>query len=933
MSTRTAQRILRPATSSLSAAILARAARPFVLGWAAARRWAGAALLAGSILWGAPTALAQGTSDLFPEPISSEEMGSALDRIGIAGDARVTVLKSFEEYISRYLDLRKGDIETYLQGRAEPGSGEKSRDELNDRVSARERLLRRLAALDNQLFDSVAAAAGEQGSSKAARERLRAERRRDWAASNSFMGRSSRVELAELLDDVLARNKTALPEDVRAAVDAALEQHEQGVTSQHRKLLDLAVNEPLAMFDARAGANLRRPQGVDGKPPSSEEWSAFFRGMEEIRAKAREPQLEVRRAIKKANRDAAERVASLLPASVAQAFRDAFMNKAYPSAASPRDPSPSLLSNAREAADKGSLDAEGLKRVEDLVAAHVVKRNALNGRIGKAIDDERAESDAFSFIVVNGDDSGSEEKKPESEKLLAERGRLDQSLTDAVKGVSEELVATREGGTRTLNIGGSDISLPAGATFETTSIMVVGTAIGGDGGDGGEPIIFSESFGPDEDGPLAGAFTIEAGPRVGVVQPMQPTWVDRIAKQFAIPEDQVSVLRLLFDDYRGRCREVEEGDLAELKSLPSAMGGIMVVSGPDEQATPPKATSESVRRRHELRRTITDRIIALDRDFFEGLGAACGDHVPAADALRLRHERERSAYIAADNAGGGMFFGGFGSSKAPTVDLAEVLRNATLDQASRDAIKARFDAWDVAATDAFRSRYTDRVAAQEAQEEFERKMQEQSAAEGRPGEVRVTSGDGNFEHIQAMQDKARKADDMTRSLSEGAVEDMIAALSGDEAKLALRDAWNRAVWPQVFRDKRDAAKKIDAAMALEDLGAEARSAIKAIAAEHATEYRRLCDEMIAANEEATKNKPSGPDGGIAFDPAAMRKRQETINRLTFERDELNEKTVRRLKEQLTTEQAGKVGDLPSRKKPGGGFSLPGGGEAHIQIGG
>ncbi len=895
----------------------------------AMRRLVLATVMACVTLFGVRPASAQGTSDLFPDPLTSAEIESALDRIGISGDARTSALRSFEEYVGRFLDLRKGDIETYLQGRADVGSAERSRETIAARVQDRERLLKRIASLENQLFDAFTGLAGDGGAAQAARERMHAERRRDWMASSPFMGRGSRVELAEVLDTMLERQAKQLSAETRAKVDAILLAHEESLTGQCRKLLDISANEPVALYDAHTAANLKRPQAEPGKQPAPEEWSAYFRGAEAVRAKAREPQTDLRRAMRKATRDAALRVADALPADIGQSFRDSFFSRAYASIASPRDPVPPLVKRAKSLAEKGDIDEATIRNIESIAASHVGRRNELTNRIAEKIEQESGGEGGF-FISFGGDDSDGE-RKSESSKLLEERSKLDAATVAAITGTSEALAKKDDGGERhELTVNGSEVNIPEGISVGGASIMIVaGTS---DGGDMGEPIVFSSD---GDDGGMT--FTIDAlnGPQVGVVQPMGKEWLDRIRKSYGLTDEQMNVVQLLYDDYRSKQAEIEAGELAELKSLPSGMGGVVfAVAGDSPAPEPPKATAETVRRRFELKRSITQRVIALDGEFFDGLGAAIGDRVPAAEVTRLKHERERSAYLAADR-GGGMMIGGFGGSKAPTVDLAEVVRDASLDGSSFDAIRGRLDVWDVAATDAFRQRFGERMAVQEGQEEFERKMAEEAAADGRPGEIRISSNDASGAKMEALEKRAKAADELTRAVNEGARDDMIAAIPADEAKRLLRDAWNRKAWPQVFRDRRSVQPKVDEALAFADLTDAQRTSIRAIVAEHLAEYRRIGDEMIEAHEKSAP-KPSA-DGGErqGIDVSALRKRQETMNRLTFERDELNEKTFRRVKECLSEEQSRKLGEMPERKKRGGpgGIQLPEGVDANIRIGG
>jgi hypothetical protein len=887
-----------------------------------------AAVLACSAILAPKAAHAQGTSDLFPEPMTSADMEAALDRIGVSGDARTAALRAFEEYIGRFLDLRKGDIEDYLQGRTDLSGRERTREDVSSRATARERLLNRIDSIENQLFDSIASIAGESGSVQATRERLRAERRRDWSASSPFGGRGSRVELDEILATVLERAQATLPDAVRAEVDGLLRAHEESVTGNYRKLLDAAVGESVAMFDAFAAANLKRPEGDGETPPDPGAWSDYFRRTEEIRREVRAPQAAIRQTIRRSARETANRVADALPAEIGQAFRESFYARAYASIAAPRDPVPPLVEEARKLAAAGEVSAEEIARIEEIAAGHQTRRNSLTNSIAERIEGERAPDSGMLFVVVS--DGASLEPERESTKLLAERTKLDESSVAAISGIAAKLaeVSQKRSERRSINVAGQEIDIPEGGGTFTTATIMIGAA---DGGAAGEPIIFT-SVGEEGDfGDFAFAAAGAGGPQVGVVQAMQREWIDRLRKEYALGESEATVLDLLFADYRSSYAEIEAGDLAELKSIPGVGAAIRVVGGDAPAFDAP--TAESIRRRAELKRLITDRTIALDREFFDGLGAAFGDRFSGSEIARLKSERERIAYRSAD--GGGMIFGaGFGQSKAATLDLAEIVRDAKLGETTAAAIRPRLDAWDRAATDAYRQRFNERVIAQEGQEELERQLEEQSRAEGRPGEVRIESGNEIFEKMEAFRKRADAADRLTRSLNEGARDDLAAIITDAEERRRLIDAWNRKAWPSVARDRRSVDPKIELALGLDGLTAEQRARVDAIAREHRLEYRRIVDEMVRTNEES-EPKP-GDEGVRGVDMNALRKRQETMNRLTFERDELNEKTFRRLRETLVEmlgeERAKLLGEMPARPKRGPG-GLPEGFEGSIRIGG
>ena len=855
------------------------------------RRFALRALLTAVVTFVAAAlpARAQGTSDQFPEPMASVDMEAALDRMGLTGDARTEALKAFEEYVQQLLDLRKGDIDEYLKARPAPGTN-LTREEIVARVDKRRQLLRRSAGVEQALFDRIQGVAGEQRQTAVERERMRAERRRDWSTSNPVFGRNSRTELADIV--VTATEKDPLTPAQRESVDAALLAIERQETSLLRKLSELAVEEPVAIFDARATS--------PAQPPANpEDWRSVFEARNKAVKAARAPQLEVRQKLRKAMRDGERQVEGILPAASRSSMHQAFLAKAYPQAANPRDPVPGFVADARKQSEAGELTKDELASIEALAAAHRERRSELDVRLMDALDEEAGSGDSgFGFFVFG---SSEDEEKSPSEKLLAERNKLDEETCAAIGAAAPSMQAAvakppQGHGTKAVT-DGVPIDIGEFAPAEG-GVMVMSVSVG-DGGDMGAAFV---SVVEGE------AFDVNA---TGTPTPLKREELEGLRSRFHLSDEEFSILTLLYEDYTGRWKEIEQSEVAELHELPSGF------PGPHGEGTP--QTMQTIARRFELRRDITERMLALDNEFFDGVGAALSTRIDKANTERLRRERQRAAWLSADRGAGGFIGAGMmGESKASGADLVRLVRESKLSDGARSTIAPKLNEWDMASVDVYRQRYEIRVAAQKKQAEFDLKMaQTTSDDNGQTAEIRITSETPGLEDMKANGRKVEEADELTARMNEATIRSMLDALNGNAEQVLLEDAWDRAAWPSVFRDRSDVEPKITTALGLADLSPETKSALEAIAAEHRDEYRRISKEMIAANEKAAKEnaerrKANTQGDGPDIDIRSMQARQDTMNRLRFERSELNEKTLRRVKEKLTPEQAEKVGDLPKR---------------------
>ncbi|MDZ4829575.1 MAG: hypothetical protein SGJ09_05170 [Phycisphaerae bacterium] len=874
------------------------------------RVWSTVAVVLAVLFCRVPTASGQGTTDLFPEPITSADAGTIIDRAGLTGDAKLASLKAFEAYVARFVDLQKGDMDAFVQSRAPMGSSP-AREEIVARVDRRRALLRKIAGIENDFFDSVQAAAGEASAPRVTRERARAERRRDWAASNAYLGRGSRVELADIAWEVMASRavgESALSEETRSAVDATVKSFEHQYTALARKLLDLAVEEPIAMSDAKAAANIAEPP-VSDHDVQPTAWRDYFESIEKARRTAREPQLEVRAKIRSNARTSAKTICELLPADVAAEFRQKFLEKSYAVVANPRDPVPGVVKQARAAVETGELTKDELKTIEDLAANHALRRADLVDKMMTAADKGAADSSGLAFRLRLVGDSPDEQS--DLEQLAKERRSLDTESMAAISGAAPTLAAAKSSddkqGGGDIVINGMHLEMPdmieaGGISGGSASIVVVARDDGGDGG-----------------GAVISTFTLDAGSgdRLGTPAPLSRQDVDALREQFKLSTDEAAVLDVLFEDYQAKWHEIEAAELAELRSLPTGGFTSMTVRGTE----PTAPSAYDVSRSFELRRAVLDRSLALELEFTEGLSAALSAKITKDGTARVFRARQRAAYLSSSDGGSGFDMLHFGGSGASSQDLAAIVRSAGLPTETLAAMVPKLDDWDRTSVDLLRSRFEARFAEQRVRSEMDRKLAEEAASEGRAGEIVFDSNNQEFAKVNDAAEKARVMDRAVETANKQALAAVLAATRDEAARETLSEVWNRKVWPSVYRDRRDVEPLIAKAMALKDLAPETKAKLETIATEHRAEYRRICHEMIAANEKSIETKEPN-SGGPNIDIRAIQARQDATTRLKFERNELNEKTLRRVKESLSPAQAEKIGDLSQAKQairfgPGG----------------
>ena len=121
----------------------------------------------------------------------------------------------------------------------------------------------------------------------------------------------------------------------------------------------------------------------------------------------------------------------------------------------------------------------------------------------------------------------------------------------------------------------------------------------------------------------------------------------------------------------------------------------------------------------------------------------------------------------------------------------------------------------------------------------------------------------------------------------------------------LRRSYDRVAFRNLFDDPRSAEPLLGSALELPDLTAEQREALAESALGYRADYDAVSERMVAVMREASE---AGEDRGRNWQRRLERRNK--LEKLRFDRGELNERTRRRLRAILNEHQIERIGGLP-----------------------
>ena len=384
-----------------------------------------------------------------------------------------------------------------------------------------------------------------------------------------------------------------------------------------------------------------------------------------------------------------------------------------------------------------------------------------------------------------------------------------------------------------------------------------------------------------------GGKPIVLGPRSTIENPLadaiSPADVESLSGALHWTPEQRETVRKLQAAYAHQYRE--RFDAASRAIAELAIGG-WKQRGADGRAS--AAPPEDVQKAVALERAAIQGLRQLDSAFFNDAQAAL--NLQAEALWRARLAREWALLARGPRPG---------SNELRTYEGYVLLRTWVdrLSLAEEEAAKA---------DEVFLARADEIRAAAQAHFEANRDAwAARHACEGHAdGPIRSTPEVIQQKEREAIEAEA-KADQKRAALitlNRSLLEQLTAALPAHADE--LRDRYERAAFPRVFKDASDAGPLLAKALTLKDLSDSARNNLQDAAAKFQPAYREACQRMIAVNNEWDSQTRYTEAGQKARDAAKYR-----WDQLLFERNELNAAARATLLRVLTPEQRAALGLL------------------------
>jgi len=833
----------------------------------------------------------QGTMGAVPDPINARDLAGYGDRLGLSAQQRQSVESLHEMYREEFRALREGDLERTL--REMPGGGmgggfggmggmgamNADRKTVEKSVRDLDAINNRIKAVDNTFFDQMQSMLTEEQTATMQRVRMMRERARfrtGLSRMSTFMNSASQVDLSVLVDDL------DLSEQEFAQVDPLLATYESTLTAAARRLHEEGGRMTLEMLDKM------KARGFDAQAMQDRERRGqmfeTFRGVwSEVNATLQERAGE----ISTLNRKTLRGIAPLLESSKARRLRDDFIVRGYPEA----NLNPGQVNRAfASALTFEDLSAEQRAAVTALRDEHFAALDRINEQFMDVIDDRRK-----SMSMFGGDGEQRQRFEQAAAELRENMTTLMATADQSLRGALGPELAARLDQRLAQGDGGKSETVAAGR------ISFAANAFGGGG-----PVTFTAS---------ALEVTMDTEPVADpyLPSPISARELETYARRLRLGDDERTIMAGVHEEYLSRFTQVEETQYKTVRDLESKLWAI---DPKTQQMSPP--TAASIDNLYAARHSALETAIGVDASFFDDLAMTLLDS-QAAGVARLRQARLRDLYrretdtvngMAMGMGGGpgsrGMRFNMMGGGSA-VVDLIAVIDELTLSPIDQGAFDGALLEHETAIAVAMKSMYERNVRFQQRMDKLAAENAQANADGQQRGNGGGRGGPGGGAWRDAMETDGRAAREAKQAVIGRNQESLLSlkALLPEGDAETLRRAYNRKAYAEVFRDGRSAEPKLAAALQLPDLTDQQRPQVETIVGEFRANYDEICEHMIVAQANAPQF--GGPGGNR--DWQAMQEGMRAAEKLRFDRNDLNDRTVTRLRALLTDDQVQRLGGL------------------------
>jgi hypothetical protein len=357
---------------------------------------------------------------------------------------------------------------------------------------------------------------------------------------------------------------------------------------------------------------------------------------------------------------------------------------------------------------------------------------------------------------------------------------------------------------------------------------------------------------------------------------ISPNDLKHIVDVLELTDDQAMILESLHDSYLASYRVVTEQHLTPLRD----MARELAAAGLDIRNTSAEH-GESVIKLYRMQRDAFNAVREIDDAFYEDikLTVVASDQATTVDRLRLQRERGSFYFMQPDTMGGP--FATMGSES--NIDITELLRESHLASSLEPTLDRALLDYEREATQLVRDRWYASMDVMQAMQVMASRREDRRAYREIMRNASATS-----------QRTTRALESLNRSM----LSTLLEALPSDAAH-ALQHQYRQRAFPSVFDDPRTAEPKLDAAMNLANLAQSQRDRLRDAAVNYRTAYAQIANRMFEVHE----SRGGENRGRNAMDHF------NALERLRFERNEVNDQLRRQLRAILNDEQIKQIGGL------------------------
>jgi len=795
---------------------------------------------------------AQGTSGMFPDPISSRDLEKYAKRLQLDEFQRLAIDPLHEQYRTAFRQLREDDIAKVLKQTTEMQGGGFSippREKVERLLKDMKRALKKIEQVDSRLFDQISVVLTDAQRAALPRVRLARARQRyrnGAMGGGGFGSQAAGVDLSELYGRLELSDQELLDSDPLIA------SYERRLTPAVAKLYDATMTMTLDMLDAFEAAGMTDLDMTD--PESMQQMMETMRTVVEDVGKNMQKKSE---AIADLNRKTLKSVRVRLSPENARKLRYDYYGRAYPMA--PKDPMSAQVRFKVALRLKQLTDDQRLA-ITDGAQTHQRSHDRITDEMIKFVE----EHDGDRSIFLPGiDEEAYQEYRKELQSFAGKWTELNESANESLNAqLGPELAAKVNDPRATLEMFRAEAD--SGSEEATAQDQ------------------------PDEQP------TDQFGRPIGPVGAISAYELERYADKLGLTDEKRSVIQLLHEDYRSKYAEHAKQEAQKAQEEQRALfnatqGGQRAMASIDFQFW-----------MHDTQdRTIKD-LDAADEVFFSDLALMLGENAPTEQLDRLRLARQRHLFGQRPNQYMFGFPGTPGTeSNETSVDLSALVEDSELEAVKTDDIDALLMEYEKTITDAFRTRYEVALVAQRRQTEAMAEMMRRQ----REGDMEGAMAFG-MEYQQTMQDigkTVQESEEKITQLNRDTLQKITAALD-ERSAVKFRAAYRRKAFPKIYNESNSGEKHLEAALTLRKLTDDQRLSIELHRIEYQPVYENLCNQMVDILSQS--------GGRASFtDPSQMQaylQQQQKLEVIKFDRSELNAKARRRLRQILTPEQLARI---------------------------